>query len=60
MRKRLEVLENELEELRESNKSSWDMWGSELCAGDMIGKERALEDQIKKLKEEIKDEEIIL
>ena len=28
MRKRLEVLENELEELRESNKSSWDMWGT--------------------------------
>ena len=52
MSKRVEVLEAALEKVRESNRSLWDMYGSELCAGDMIGEERALEEQIKKLKEE--------
>jgi hypothetical protein len=44
--KTIEELEQELEELRESNKASWDTYGSELCAGDMIGKEQALEKEI--------------
>ena len=56
MSKRLEVLETALENLRESNRSAWDMYGSELCAGDMIGQEKALEEKIKKLKEELNDE----
>ena len=56
MSKRLEVLETALENLRESNRSAWDMYGSELCAGDMIGQEKALEEKIKKLKEESNDE----
>jgi len=50
MEKSIEELEKELQELKESNKASWDMYGSELCAGDMIGKERALEKEILKQK----------
>jgi len=58
MSKRLEVLESSLKSLRESNKAAWDMYGSELCAGDMIGQEKALEEKIKKLKEELNDDKI--
>jgi len=47
--KKLEQLKQELRELKESNKSIWEMYGSELCAGDMISKEQKLEEQIKKL-----------
>jgi len=52
MNKTLEELEKELEELRKSNHNSWMTYGSELCAGDMIGQEEKLEEQINKLKEE--------
>ena len=48
--KRIEELEKELEELKASNKASWDMYGSELCAGDMLGKEAAIQKEIDKLK----------
>jgi len=48
--KTIEELEKELEELKASNKASWDMYGSELCAGDMIGKETAIQKEIEKLK----------
>jgi len=58
MSKRLEVLETALKNLKESNKAAWDMYGSELCAGDMIGQEKALEEKIKKLKEELNDDKI--
>jgi hypothetical protein len=58
MSKRLEILEKALEELKESNRSSWDMYGSELCAGDMIGQERALQEKINKLKEELENDKI--
>ena len=44
--KTIKELEKELEELKESNKSAWDTYGSELCAGDMIGREKALEKEI--------------
>ena len=47
--KTLEDLKKELEELRESNRGSWDTYGSELCAGDMIGQERYLEELIKQI-----------
>ena len=56
MDKRLEILEKELEDLRSSHRSLWDTYGSELCAGDMIGQEQAIKEQIKKLKEEENDE----
>ena len=57
MSKRLEILEQSLKKLRESNRSAWDTYGSELCAGGMIAEERALEEKIKKLKEELPFEE---
>jgi hypothetical protein len=50
MEKTIEELEKELEELKASNKSAWDTYGSELCAGDMIGQERALEKKIQRKK----------
>ena len=57
MSKRLEILEQSLKKLREYNRSAWDTYGSELCAGEMIAEERALEEKIKKLKEELPFEE---
>lgn len=50
MEKSIEELEKELQELKESNKASWDMYGSELCAADMIGREHALQKEILKRK----------
>lgn len=47
--KKLEELEKELEELKESNRASWEHYGSELCAGDMSAKERAIQDEIDEL-----------
>jgi hypothetical protein len=49
--KTIEELEKELEELKASNKASWDTYGSELCAGDMLGKEAAIQKEIQRLKE---------
>jgi len=49
---KLEELKQELKELEESNKAAWDMWGSELCAGDMERQERILKEQINKLERE--------
>lgn len=46
----LELLEKELSDLRASNLSAWESYGSELCAGDMIAQERRLENLIKDLK----------
>lgn len=46
--KTIEELEKELEIIKESNKSAWDTYGSELCAGDMIGRENALEREIQR------------
>ena len=48
--KEIEKLEKELADLEESNRASWDMYGSELCAGDMSRKENALRDKIAELK----------
>ena len=58
--KTIEELEKELEELKASNKASWDMYGSELCAGDMSAKEDALQDEIDELvmKEALRDKTI--
>lgn len=47
----LEELKQELKELKESNKSAWDTYGSELCAGGMIAEEKKLEEKIKELEE---------
>jgi len=46
---KIEELKKQLEELRKSNEASWDMYGSELCAEDMIRSEKFLEKQINEL-----------
>ena len=51
MEKKLEILEKALEDMRSTHRSSWDIYGSELCAGDMIRQEEELEKKIQKLKE---------
>ena len=46
----IEELEKELADLKESNRAAWDMYGSELCAGEMCAEEDALQEKIEKLK----------
>jgi len=48
--KEINELVDDLKREKASNKASWDMYGSELCAGDMINKERVLEDKIAELR----------
>jgi len=48
--KEINELIQELKREKASNLASWNMYGSELCAGDMIGKEKALEDKIAELR----------
>ncbi|MFA5366537.1 MAG: hypothetical protein WC333_01245 [Dehalococcoidia bacterium] len=50
VRKTVEQLEQELKELKESNKRSWDMYGSELCVESLLEGERKLEKEIEKAK----------
>lgn len=54
IKEEIKKLEKELKKLEEYNASAWQMYGSELCAGEMIGKENELENKIKKLKEKLK------
>lgn len=54
MSKKLEILEKALEDMKATHRSLWDIYGSELCSGEMSGKERALEEKIRFLKEELK------
>lgn len=54
--KTVEELEKELERMRESHRSLWDTYGSELCAGDMIRQEKNLESEIEKLKNRVKED----
>lgn len=49
--KTIEELEQELKEMKDSHRSLWDTYGSELCAGDMIRQEEKLENDIARLKE---------
>jgi hypothetical protein len=50
VRKTVEQLEQELKELKESNKAAWDTYGSELCVESMLAGERILEEEISKRK----------
>jgi len=50
MEKTVEQLEKELKDLQEYHNSIWQTYGSELCAGEMLHKEKYLQDQINKLK----------
>lgn len=47
---KIKKLEKELKEIKESNHSMWDSYGSELCAGAMINEEEKLEKEIERLK----------
>ena len=46
----IKKLEKELQDLKASNRSMWDSYGSELCAGAMINEEEKLEKEIERLK----------
>ena len=50
--KKINELVQDLKREKASNKASWDMYGSELCAGDMIGKEQAIKEEINELRDE--------
>ena len=43
-------LEKQLDKLKRHNRDSWEIYGSELCAGDMFKKEEELQEKINKLK----------
>lgn len=47
----LEEKKEELRKLKELNKSMWDTYGSELCAGHMSAKEEELEEEIKRIEQ---------
>ena len=49
----LHKLVEELIKLKEYHSSAWNIYGSELCTGDMIRQEEELEKKIKKLKEDL-------
>ena len=53
---KLKELEEELTEMRRSNHSLWNNYGSELCAGEMFREEDKLQNQIDNLKKEINQE----
>jgi hypothetical protein len=52
--KTIQELEKELTDLRKENLEAWKIYGSELCAGDMLSKEKNLEIQIENIKELVK------
>ena len=54
MSKRLEKLERALADMKASNRSIWDIYGSELCAGEMMKEEERLQKEIDKIKKEEK------
>ena len=56
MEKTIEVLKKELYDLRKSNNAQWYAYGSELSTGQMISKEKELEDRIIELEIEAKVE----
>lgn len=51
-------LVDKLEKTKESNRSSWDTYGSELCAGGMIGEENYIEEQIEELRRNVSKTEV--
>jgi len=48
--KEINELVQDLKREKSSNKAAWDQYGSELCAGDMIGGEKTIENKIKELR----------
>ena len=50
IKEKIKKLEKELEKVEASNTSAWDTYGSELACGEMIGKERKIQNEISILK----------
>jgi hypothetical protein len=48
------LLERKLEAMKQKHGSSWEMYGSELCSGDMIAKEMAIREKINKIDGDLK------
>lgn len=46
---KIDSLYKKLEKTRASNRSMWDSYGSELCAGEMIKEEEKIEKEIERL-----------
>jgi hypothetical protein len=46
--KKIEKKKVKLVKMKESNKSAWDVYGSELCAGSMLKEEEDLQNEINK------------
>ena len=51
--KEINELVQDLKREKASNLASWNMYGSELCAGDMIGKEEAIKEKMEALRNEL-------
>lgn len=49
---KIEQLRSELESMYKGHRAAWEHYGSELCAGEMLKKERKLLDQIRELENE--------
>jgi len=52
MKKTLKQLKKELANSKEYHRSICDTYGSELCTGEMLAKEKKLEDEILKLEKQ--------
>jgi len=50
---KINILVDKLSKAKELNKSAWDTYGSELCAGEMIGEERKIEEEIEILRRNV-------
>ena len=46
---KLEEKQEELKQMKSHHKAAWETYGSELSAGDMIAKEKRLEEEIESL-----------
>lgn len=53
--KKIEKLKIKLNKLKDDNRSAWDTYGSELCAGEMIREETKIEKEIEDLEFELDD-----
>ena len=54
MNKTIKQLELELALMKNMNRNAWDEYGSELCAGDMLRREKELEEEIYDLRKKEK------
>lgn len=57
MNEQIKKLEKALASMRMNHKASWDIYGSELCSGEMIKEEEKLEKKIEQLKSSLNKED---